>query len=436
MIRFCDLFIDSKCFVPVSCQQDNAKKGLFAFHAPSFIHLWAKSMFSYFHKLFAVFIFTFYLFLLTACSQSESEQNSKKTQTAIPVAVSKITRGDLLRQRSFTGTLEVANQLIVAPKVSGRIERLHVDLADIVSTKQLLVELDNAEYVQALRQAEADLAVAKAKLAEAKSLLEIAERERRRLRELLDRNVSSESAYDLAVTTKLTRETQVEVSRAEEMRAQATLESARIRLGYTTIKADWQPVDSERIVAEQWVDEGDTVSANAPLLRIISLDPMVAVFFVAERDYGYIKVGQAARLSTDVYSEQVFSGEVVRVAPAFRENTRQARIELSVQNPELLLKPGMFVRIDIALEAVQDVTIVPEQAITRRADETGVFLLSEDRRRAIWTPVTLGIQQAHRIEIKQPSIQGEVVTLGQQLLEDGAAILVPETNTQSQEALP
>ncbi len=372
------------------------------------------------------------LFLISACTESGSSSSAdKKDSKAIPVEVSPVETGSITRQRTFTGTLEAESQLIVAPKISGRIERLYVNLADAIETGQLVANLDNAEYVQAVNQAEAELAVAQANHVEAQSLLKISQRELKRIDELLKRSMSSESQYDLAVIDKLKNQTHVEVTRAELRRAESALESARIRLGYTRITATWENPQKQRYVAERWVDEGETVSENTPLLRIISLDPITAVFHVAERDYANLKSGQSTELVTDVFPDQRFAGTIARIAPVFRENTRQARIEVQVENAEQKLKPGMFVRIHLQLERVDGAVIVPELAITRRADQTGVFMLAEGEQRAVWTPVVTGIRHQNRIQIREPELSGRVITLGQQLLEDGASVIVTNPDSGS-----
>jgi RND family efflux transporter MFP subunit len=206
--------------------------------------------------------------------------------------------------------------------VSGRIEQLSADLADIVTRGQLVAKLDDAEYVQALAQAEAGLAVAKANLSEAESLLKIAERELERLDKLRERGVSSESQRDAAKADQLAKQAHVQVTTAQVTRARAELETAHIRLGYTEVTAGWRGGDDRRVVAERYVDEGETVSANAPLLRIVELDPITAVFFVTERDYALLQPGQSAVLSTDAYPDESFQGRITRIAPVFRESTR------------------------------------------------------------------------------------------------------------------
>jgi RND family efflux transporter MFP subunit len=328
-------------------------------------------------------------------------------------------------RRTFSGALEAPGQFVVAPKVSGRVERLAVNLSDAVSRGQVVAELDNEEYVQAVAQARAELAVAAANVVEAKSALEIANRELERVTRLRERGVASEANLDTARANQLAREAQLAVARAGVTRAEAALETARIRLGYTRITADWSGGDDNRVVAERFVDEGATVSANTPLLRIVELDQLTGVIFVAEQDYGRLQPGQAVSLTTDAYLGETFGGRIERIAPVFREATRQARVEITVDNPDHRLKPGLFIRATVVLDRAADAVIVPEQALTTRSDQTGVFVVSEDGRSVVWRPVRVGIREGGRVQVMGEGLSGRVVTLGQQLVDDGSAIIIP-----------
>ena len=360
-------------------------------------------------------------------SAQEDAVGGRAGSRPVPVEVAPIERGAIALRRSFTGTLDAHAELVVAPKVSGRVVELNVDLADTVSRGQVVARLDNAEYVQAVKQSEADLAVALANLAEARSLLQIAERELQRIDQLRQRGVSSESQRDVAKADQLAKQAHVEVTRAQVARAEAELEMARIRLGYTAVNADWRGDDGERQVAERLVDEGVTVSANTPLLRIIELDPVVAVFYVTERDYGLLHAGQSAELRTDAYPGEVFAGKIVRIAPVFRESTRQARVEMRVENPTLRLRPGMFVRATVVLDRVADTLVVPERSLVTRNGRRGVFVLPPGDHAVVWREVQVGIREGDRVQVSGAGLAGRVVVLGQQLLDDGSAVLLPES---------
>ncbi len=343
---------------------------------------------------------------------------------AVPVEVAAVERGPITLRRTFTGTLDPRAELAVAPKLSGRVEQLSVELADTVERGQSVAKLDDDEYVQAVVQAQAEFVVAQANLAEAESLVGIAERELQRVAKLSERGVASDSQRDTALADQLARQARVEVTRAQLARAQAALETARIRLGYTTVTASWRGGNDQRVVAERFVDEGDTVAANAPLLRIVEIDPITAVFFVTERDYSLLRPGQRVALHTDAYAGEVFEGHIARIAPVFRESTRQARVEVDVDNPGLLLKPGMFVRATAVLERRDDATVIPEQALVRRDGRDGVFAVADDGRSVSWREVEVGIREGDRVQVRGDGLTAQVVTLGQQLLDDGSAISV------------
>jgi len=330
--------------------------------------------------------------------------------------------------RRFSGTLESPGQFVAAPKISGRVERLNLDLADPVTRGQVVAELDDEEYVQAVAQAEAEVAVAQANLAEAGSSLEIAGRELNRAQALFDQRIGSEAELDVAKADQLAKQAGVKVAEAQLTRAEAALSAAQIRLGYTKVAATWSGGDDRRVVARRHVDEGDTVAANTPLLTIVELDPITAVIHLTGRDYARLKSGQPVTLTTDAYPGQTFTGRVARVAPVFQQASRQARAELTVANPQHELKPGMFVRAETILDRAENATIVPLAALTARAGQRGVFVVNADDKTVSWRPVTVGIEEGERVQIEGDGVSGRVVTLGQQLLEDGSAVTIPETD--------
>ena len=343
----------------------------------------------------------------------------------VPVEVMPIERGPIVQRRIFSGALEPRAEFVVAPKVGGRVERLTVNIADPVTRGQVVGELDNAEYVQAVAQARADLAVARANLTEARSAMEIAGRELERIVTLRERGVASEAQLDTARANQLAKQAEHEVAKAHVVRAESSLETANIQLGYTRITAGWSGGAEQRVVAERYVDEGETVSANAPLLRIVELDPIAGVVFVTERDYARLQPDQELTLETDAYPGEFFQGRIERIAPVFKQTSRQARVELNIDNPQQRLKPGMFIRVTIVLASEPDAIIVPEQALTRREDRTGVFLVNELEGMVAWREITTGIRDGNRVQVVGEPLSGSVVTLGQQLLDDGSAISIP-----------
>lgn len=344
------------------------------------------------------------------------------TSAPIPVEAVEIRQAPMERRRDFTGTLEAAATFDVAAKVGGRIERITVDLADIVTKGQVVAELDDEEYDQAVAQARADVAVAGAEKTAADNALEIAQRAFQRVEGLHSRAIASEQELDAVRAEKLEAEAAVAVASSRASRARAALEAATIREEYTRVVADWSGDDQARIVAARYADEGETVAANTPIVSIVDIDPVIVVVHVTEKDYAELRPDQPVELETDAFPGTTFEGRVSRIAPVFRVESRQARIEVSVDNADGRLKPGMFVRVHAVLERVQDAKAVPRDALAERDGQTVVFVVDDAGTRVTQRVVEPGIESGGWVQVTGEGLDGRVVTLGQQKLKDGTEV--------------
>jgi multidrug efflux pump subunit AcrA (membrane-fusion protein) len=116
----------------------------------------------------------------------------------------------------------------------------------------------------------------------------------------------------------------------------------------------------------------------------------------------------------------------VRIAPLLKEDSRQARVEIELPNQENILKPGMFVRVQLTFAKIENATVVPAAALVERNNQQGVFLADLQASKATFVPVKVGVSTPTQIQIIEPPLAGSVVTLGQYLLEDGGMILLPQ----------
>jgi len=131
-------------------------------------------------------------------------------------------------------------------------------------------------------------------------------------------------------------------------------------------------------------------------------------------------------LTSGAFPGSEFEGRVARIAPLLKETSREARIEVEVENPGGTLKPGMFVNAQIEFASRAEAMIVPFSAVVTRGGRQGVFLADLENKKAVFRPVTLGIVEGERAEILEPATaSGFVVTLGHHLLEDGTPITLP-----------
>jgi len=350
------------------------------------------------------------------------------------VEVGEVTTGSIRDIRRLTGTIEASASFVVAARVDGVLENVFVNIGDTITrgdgdrrAADLIAEIDDAAFEQAVLQASADLLVRKAELARAESDFELAGREYARQMQLSERGIAAEARLDEADARRKTTEAMVSLSKAQVERTKAALELAQIQKRDAQVTARWSGGPETGTVGERFRDPGATVRAGDPIISVLMLDPVRAVVTVTERDYSGLRVGQKATLTTDGAPGRVFEGTIERIAPLFRETSRQARIELRVENSDLALRPGMFTRVNITLREEEDVTIIPLAAVTQRRNQDVVFRVSDDGETVSLVPVRLGIVEGDRAQVIEPAISGRVVTLGQQLLDDGTKIRISDT---------
>lgn len=362
----------------------------------------------------------------TACSEESADGRSERASA--PVEVAPVVDRSIRAYRTYSGQLESSAAFMVSPKVNGRIEAIHVDIGDSIESGMVVAELDAEEFKQAVMQAEAELLVAKANLVQAESELKQSERNLKRSEALHTRGIQSDSELDNITSELAMRKASRAVYAAQVQRAESALASAKIRLSYTDISASWSDAASVRLVADRYLDAGQTVTANTPILHIVDVDILTGVFFVTERDYVNLSIGQNVEVETDAYPNETFSGQIERIAPVFQENSRQARVEIRLDNSARKLNPGMFIRARVEVGFAENALVIPESALVKRNDAQGIFLLSEDGASVSWLEVQTGIRSNDFVQVIGSNIAGSVVTLGHQVLKDGSAVNVITAN--------
>ncbi|TPW15356.1 MAG: HlyD family secretion protein, partial [bacterium] len=240
----------------------------------------------------------------------------------------RVDRGNVVAQISATGTLKPVTMVQVGSQVSGTIQSLHADFNSTVRKGQVVAQLDPSLFRTQLAQNDANLARAMVNVKDA-------ERTFARSKELLSRNLVSQSEVDAA-------EAAVDRFRAEVSQAEASVEQSRVNLRHTTIES---PIDG--VVVSRSVDVGQTVAASlsAPILFEIANDlaDMQVEASIDEADIGQIKAGQPVTFNVDAYPDEKFTGIVsqTRLQPITVQNVVTYTTVIAVANPDLKLRPGM-----------------------------------------------------------------------------------------------
>ncbi len=259
-------------------------------------------------------------------------------------------RGDLSQTVSANGTLNPVSLVSVGTQVSGTVKKLYVDFNSKVEKGQILLELDDALLAAQQKQSRASMQSAVASL-------ELAAANEARMRSLYAQEYVSRQELDTAVQAKKAAESQLELARA-------AVEKDRANLSYSVIRS---PVSG--VVVDRAVDVGQTVAASLQTPTLFKIAQDLAKMQIdanfAEADIGNIRVGQAARFNVDAFPNRSFEGRVrqVRLNPIIAQNVVTYDVVIDVDNPEMILLPGMTAYVTIAVAERKDVLLAPNAAL-------------------------------------------------------------------------
>ena len=333
--------------------------------------------------------------------------------------VATIDRGTIRERVSLVGSLKPKQQVEVIAKITGRLERIFVDVGDPVREGQLIAELEGAELAQQVLRADAALAVAEATLAQREAELENARAEELRAADLFAQGLLSVQGQQTSETRARVVQSQLALAEALVRQAEAALEELRIRRQQTQIRS---PLDGW--VARRYVHPGALVNPNTPMVTVLQLSTMVTQVSVPERDFAKLRVGNQATVVVDALEGRSYEGHVARISPLLDPTTRSGLVEIEIPNSDGQLKAEMFARIQMDLGTDRQVLLVPRDAVILRGQQTGVNVLLSDR--VQFRPIETGASTEQGIEVLAGVDAGTtVITRGSQGLKDGDLVVVP-----------
>lgn len=303
---------------------------------------------------------------------------------------------------------------------SGMISQDQVESAqlqyDIYSSQlSLLKEGLRPEDIEVLK---AQVEVAKASLESAESNKVMVDIKRSDLDAAKAQVESAQASFDQATAARDAATWQKELAQAEAsvQKAEAALELSKQQLEDSVIKA---PING--IIAERYLDKGDTASLNSPFVTIVDMDVVKIIAKVPAQDSVDIKVSDKAIVKPDIYPGQSFPGTVVNVSPVIDRTSQTCDVEVEASNSDYRLKPGMFTRVEMTTLQHKDVPVVPIEALVKEGDETFVFVVDDGK--AAKNPVTPGISDGIKTEIVSGLKAGdEFILAGKYNLREGMSV--------------
>ena len=360
-----------------------------------------------------------------------------------PSRLATVEQDTMVRSVVATGKVEPIAKVELKSKANGIIERLHVDVGDIVKAGDVLAELDKENLQARVREASANVQAAEAALTAARAQLEknkveaegpdveFAKRAAKRAEDLAAQKLVAQSefdvaqsAYEQAVNRQKVAKGQLVVSQArvaeagaQVSQARANLERAEEELRNATIRA---PIAG--MVLTRDIEIGSPVSsilnlgANATL--VMTLGDIQEVFVrgkVDEADIGQVKYEQAARIGVETFKDRKFDGKVTLISPmgTEKDNVTTFEVKVSIDNPGNELKANMTANAEIILEQRPNSLIVPEAALTYDAQRQAFVDLFDPNqptgRRKV--PVKVGISNGTRAQLLDGVKKGDRVIL-------------------------
>ncbi len=266
-----------------------------------------------------------------------------------------------------TGTVEPTNLVEISSEASGTLAEVLVDYNDPVEVGTVLARLDDRRLQSELDVARAALDAASARVARARATLQEARERVEVARNLDERGVSPHLDLISREAAFAAARADLQSAEADQALAEATVDLRQTDLDRTCICS---PING--VVLDRDADPGQIVAATlqAPILFTVAEDltQMQLQVDVDEADVGTVRVGQEATFVVDAYDDEIFPATIseVRFAPETVDGVVTYKAILTIDNSEMLLRPGMTATADIVVQVVADALVVPNSALRFR----------------------------------------------------------------------
>lgn len=384
---------------------------------------------------------------------------------ATPVVVGSPRLDTIERRLRYTGNLHADSTVTAIARIPGTVDAVQVRSGETVAAGDAVAVIDDATVRLQTQQAAAAYAAARAQyemartgvreqeLESARASLEQAEEDVaaatanfERTERLFEAGTVARSRFEdaenalRAARTQLenarrsfrmmeqgARPEEIEMARANADAARNQYELAQLQLGYARVTA---PIAGT--VARVLVQEGNSVSAGTPLIAIVTDGVINATVAVPERHYGAVLAAGAeieARIVPIAYADrEPFPGRVTSVDTVIDGESRTFGVEIAIENPQGLLRPGMFVNATLILERRDDALMVPTSAIVFRDGRRVVFTVDDEQSpRASTAPVEIGTQDSGWVEVLSGITADDTIVIeGNAFLENGQRIQIAE----------
>lgn len=299
------------------------------------------------------------LFLINGCSKDDNQESTEDwIRKAVPVKVATAKLQAFTNTLSYNGSLMAIQTSRIIPEIPGKIEALQVQIGDYIKKGMTLVQMDISIMTLQHKQAEAGLSVARANLVDARKNWE-------RVQTLHSENAVSQQQYE---KMKLG----LDAAQAQMSQAQAGLDLLKMQLDKATLTA---PFDG--VITQKGFNKGDLFSPAVmmPVFTLQDISSIKVELQITSQEIMSIKKGQNTTLTVD-YLDKALPGKVTLVGVAADPLSKTFFVECQFDNSSGNLRAGTFGRVDIAIEEIGNVMVVPKNAVIGK---NHVFVVEENR---------------------------------------------------------
>jgi len=316
--------------------------------------------------------------------RSQSTAAKKAERPPLEFAASdlvQVSARTLAVELSLPGSVQAVSQATVRSKLSSEVRGVRVREGERVSAGQILVEFDTATLRAQMAERVAALESARAQLVQS-------ERTRLANAQLVKQNFISQNAFDTA-------DAAYRAQAASVAAAQAQLAQTQLQLNDAVVRA---PIGGH--VARRHVQPGEKVGFDAPLIGIVDLARLEVQAQAPVSDIARIAPGARAVVAIEGLPDHRYEGRVDRINPSTEPGTRSINFYVAIANEGLLLRAGMFAKVQLHVGKDQPVPALPLSAVRSDNGQDIVWVLADDRLRR--QPVVLGRrdERAQMIEIR------------------------------------
>lgn len=331
----------------------------------------------------------------------------------------------------LVGTAIATQWITVSNEVAGNIRDVAFESGSVVEKGAVLLTLDASTEEADLAAAEASVRVAEANVVVAETRVKLAETNVRRVTQAVQAKATSEADLDRAGAEVDSARADIERVRAEVDQAKSRAAQARVALEKKTIRAPFRGRTGLRNVHPgQYLAEGSSVVTLQGIDENVYLD-----FAVPQEQLFRVRVGDTVTATSGVFGAEPIDIRVVSIDATVNPSTRNVRVRGMVKNPDELIRPGMFIDVEVPIGDMQQFTTVPISALRRASYGDHVFVLAKNDKgelRAQQRFVKIGPTMGDRVVISEGLALGEeVATSGSFKLREGLLV-----NRSPQEAAP